>query len=304
MIWDGTRVVLFGGYTGVSNAETWIYESGDWTQLSPATSPPGRALHRMIWDGSRILMFGGTRSGTPFLGDLWQFAGGTWTQLSAGGGAGEPTPRYWHSMVWDGSRVLLYGGTDGIAGKPNDETWEYVSGAWNQLSPANTPASVPGGTGTFNGRFAHRMVWNGVHVVLLGGRSNSNVYPSTPSYETGGNTWIFSSGNWTQPGPVTQPGERYGHVMTVTDGGKALVFSGEVSHTGSFGSLIDPATWVYDNTNWTDMAESVNPGARLDSDMVWDVDGDRAILFGGEFYTSSSSHAPVNDTWEYAAVDL
>ncbi len=297
MVWDGTRVILFGGstsaFTAARSDETWEFSGGTWTQLAPATSPSARAFHNMVWDGSRILLFGGSDPG--FNGETWEFSGGTWTQLFP---AHSPSAREYFGMVWDGSRVLLYGGLTAAGPTFDGETWEYVGGDWNQLSPATSPA-LPEGGGGGSGRWRHRMIWDGTQVVLLGGRASFNAYSTNPAYETGGNTWVFSGGTWSQPSPATEPGERYAHMMTVTDDdNKAIIFSGDVSTTGSFGEIVDPATWVFDGTTWTDMGEVVNPGPRLDSDMVWA--GDRVVLFGGDFYTSSSVHDVDAETWEYA----
>ena len=45
------KTLLFGGRPTAANtylADTWQYDGTNWTQLSPATSPPGRYLSEMV----------------------------------------------------------------------------------------------------------------------------------------------------------------------------------------------------------------------------------------------------------------
>jgi hypothetical protein len=56
-------VVLFGGLDNkVDSNQTWEFQAGNWTQLTPATSPSARGLASMAYDAHDgvVILFGGT----------------------------------------------------------------------------------------------------------------------------------------------------------------------------------------------------------------------------------------------------
>ena len=85
MAYDNSRrvSVLFGGSgnTG-SSSSTWEWDGTNWTQKSPATSPPARLWAAMTYDSarSRMVLFGGDGP-NGLLGDTWTYDGSTWTQM-------------------------------------------------------------------------------------------------------------------------------------------------------------------------------------------------------------------------------
>jgi hypothetical protein len=72
-------VVLFGGHTSTfaCPATTWVFTGGQWSLLSPSTSPPGRSFGETAYDAvdSEVVLFGGIGAPptTPFLGDTWVY---------------------------------------------------------------------------------------------------------------------------------------------------------------------------------------------------------------------------------------
>ena len=78
------RVVLFGGAFVPHHVQllddTWTWDGTDWTQKSPAHSPPPRYWMGMADDtaSDRVVLFGGS------LGDTWTWDGTDWTQRPAG----------------------------------------------------------------------------------------------------------------------------------------------------------------------------------------------------------------------------
>lgn len=298
MVWDGTRIVLFGGgINGLTlNAETWVYASGNWTQLSPATSPSARTEHAMVWDGTRVLLHGGISSSTIF-SDTWEFDGTDWNQLS-------PTTnpaRYRHQLAWDGTRALMYGGFGPPGATLENETWEFDGTDWSQITTTDYPGAI-GGSG--DGRAGYRMVWDGTKFVFFSGyslASGDGEFPSRPYYETGGGTWFFESEDWNQPGPATNPSARWRQGMVVThDDDKVLMFGGRNTFTGSLGYFFSDEMYEFNGTNWTSIVKSNKPTAR-ESEAVWDTVNSRLLIFGGMHRTSSGGSTPMLDeTWEFA----
>jgi hypothetical protein len=75
-------LILFGGYTHDFQypQDTWSWDGTTWTQLQPATAPPGRAGQAMA-TGSQLVLFGGY-TGSGYLNDTWVWDGSTWIQSS------------------------------------------------------------------------------------------------------------------------------------------------------------------------------------------------------------------------------
>lgn len=306
MIWDGTRAVLFGGQRETSPfnlSDTWEFDGTDWNDLSPATTPHARRLHSMVWDGSRILMFGGeytSGAGFTWLNDTWEFVGGDWNQLSP---STSPSVRSACAMVWDGSRVLLHGGVGSPSGQTiaPDETWEFVAGDWNQLSPANTPEDIDH---TGGGRFGHALVWDGSRAVTFSGVSDpgggGGQFPAPPPasfLEAGGATWVFQTGTWSQPSPATEMPAKFSYPMAITDDDQTImVYGGDISRIGDAGQRYEGRTWQFDGTTWEDLSK-FGPGSRGNSAMVWDTINNRFILHGG---AANSTRDALDDTWEFA----
>lgn len=125
-------LIMFGGATGTSASdrinETWSYD-GDWTQLSPATSPSVRsfASNQMCAYGTGVLMFDG---GTVSPIETWFFDGTDWTDLNPpnrpgnGGVLALDEPSGWPIL---------------FAGSPSQETWAFIDGNWQQIPTLADP---------------------------------------------------------------------------------------------------------------------------------------------------------------------
>jgi hypothetical protein len=135
MAYDSARgvVVLFGGYDGADENDTWEWDGANWTERADVVGPPPRSWHSMAYDSSRskIVLFGGSY-GAPleYLADTWEYEyDGTsmhWVPVITGS---SPSARDKHVMCYDASSrsaTVLFGGYDGGAPEPyKDDTWEY-----------------------------------------------------------------------------------------------------------------------------------------------------------------------------------
>jgi hypothetical protein len=110
-------VVLFGGANGGGDCcrvfynDTWTWDGVNWTQQSPAISPPARTAQSMAYDASlgQVVVFGGTSGPPNALNDTWAWNGKTWTQLNL---PDLPSTRYWSEMDFDplSDGLVLFGG--------------------------------------------------------------------------------------------------------------------------------------------------------------------------------------------------
>jgi hypothetical protein len=74
-------VVLFGG-TGIINtaavgfSDTWTWDGGTWTQVTPMQAPPQRYAFGMNYDGTlnAVVVFGGFTTGGGAINDTWELS--------------------------------------------------------------------------------------------------------------------------------------------------------------------------------------------------------------------------------------
>lgn len=188
---NGVGALMFGG-SNVLNFlnETWLYSggtTGNWTQLTPATSPPVRVDFAMAGSTAttNVLLFGG-KGTNACLGDTWMWVGtstGNWVKQTP---AVSPPAMAESCMAYDATNTqyVMFGGRtdDGLL---TPQTWIWTGGNggnWHLVTPANTP---PARVGT-------QMGWDGTQVVLFSGTDGTNLYTDTWGW-TGGLT-----GNWVQ----------------------------------------------------------------------------------------------------------
>ncbi|MFA5795446.1 MAG: fibronectin type III domain-containing protein [Candidatus Brocadiia bacterium] len=282
MVWDGTKAIMFGGYDGSQYLDDlwWYYPATNtWVEkiaLNSVGSPTAREKHQMVWDGQNIILFGGVGVSGGFT-DLWWYDPwtNTWTQKIANLMPGSPQSIFGHSMVWDGTRVILFSGGNAVVN--NNELWWYepITNTWTQKIPNNTAGSPPA-------RYYHAMVWGGVRIILFGG------------YQTYSDWWWYDPtlNIWTVKIQTGGLARQY-HTMA-WDGANVLIFGGS-DNTGCNNDL-----WLY-NPNTNSYVERIpkdspgSPSARVFSKLIWD--GTKGILFGGTVQGSPDTYK--NDIWWY-----
>ena len=219
-------MVIFGGATGQIFGDTWVWDGNDWTQKSPANSPPARGATAMAYDAARqqIVLFGGFGNNGSDLADTWIWDGNNWTQKMP---ANSPDARTDHQMVFDEARqeVVLFGGD--LHDIDFSDTWVWNGSTWSQEAPATSPPAL---------RF-HAMTYDSVRqqTILFGGYGLNG--PSS-------DTWLWDGINWTKfagadPSPRYDVGMAFDPVQ-----GQAIIFGGDngtsiVSETWTFGSALN-----------------------------------------------------------------
>jgi hypothetical protein len=139
LVYDRTDgyYVLFGGQfaNGTASGETWEFVGLDeWIDATPfqTRSPPAQAGPGLTFDEATntTLLF----SGVGTVG-LWTFHKGNWSAVPAGK---SPGPRTGETFAYDpvDRADLLFGG---VGNGTLDDTWEFSSGTWRDLTPADVP---------------------------------------------------------------------------------------------------------------------------------------------------------------------
>ncbi|MFO1078521.1 MAG: kelch repeat-containing protein [Planctomycetota bacterium] len=232
-----------------------------WQLAAPAASPPGRAAGAMATDlgAGRTVLFGGAL-GATYLGDTWEYDGGTWNAIAGTA----PGGRARHAMAFDEARgrVVLFGGMNGT-GFNNylGDTWEYGNGTWQQRSSAPFPPV----------RFGHAMAYDRTRarVVMFGGRTRSGQIFMSDTWEYDGTAWLPFT-------PAAAPTPRMGHAMAFdAQNGQVLLFGGI-----QLGGPIVGDTWTWNGATWTQRLPAHSPSPRMDAACATDLRG-RIVIYAG-----------------------
>jgi WD40 repeat protein/DNA-binding SARP family transcriptional activator len=187
-VYDPTSdtVVLFGGAQWgrtdegfhVGLADTWVFDpmTAEWTEVSPAVSPPPRVRNVMVYDAAsdRIVVFGGSDhniSGET-LDDTWTYntETNTWTAMQP---AVSPSPRAnayaWYDPVAD--RTFVFGGSADWSGWPplpwmvlgGEGLWAYDldADAWSLYRTNPNPGYRLEGTAVFDVAAGEAVIFGG-----------------------------------------------------------------------------------------------------------------------------------------------
>jgi hypothetical protein len=270
-----SNTVLFGGESISSGivGDTWLWSNGNWTQVFPTTSPLPRWEHAIAYDSAQgqALMFGGLSATGTYLGDTWAWDGTNWTLKSSSG----PTPRIGSALVYDAlhSQIVLFGGFDANGFTNDTWVWSWVTNAWSEASPANSPSA----------RTLHKIAYDVAHqqAVLFGGTDNNTQLADT---------WIWNGTNWLLQSPNTVPPNRYNHVMAFDPSGPQVLMFGGVEN---FASICGSDTWAWNGFDWTQLSPTTSPKCNEAGGMDYDAATGEILLFGGDLATGTTA----DQTW-------
>lgn len=182
-IWTGTQMVVWGGRGGsnpVNTGGVFGGTTGSWTATSTVGSPGPRYAHTAVWTGTHMIVWGGYGTGIvgpEASGGIYDPVANTWSPVS---NTNSPSPRYDHTAVWTGTRMIVWGGT-GIGGPLNDgASYDPVTNTWTPLATNAAPTA----------RTLHTAVWTGTRMVVWGGRSGNIKYNDGGIYDPANNSWL------------------------------------------------------------------------------------------------------------------
>jgi len=233
-------------------------------------------------------------------------------------------PRYWHTAVWTGSEMIVFGGMssvgttygDGSRYDPATETWTLLPtvgspgarqshvAVWTgtemvvwggradtsggRYNPATNSWSPTALAGAPQARVNASVVWTGSQMFVWGGEGSTGLLNSGGRYDPASNTWTSMA-----TAPLT-PRAYHSAVWTGTE---MIIWNGYNVHLGELygdGARYRPAT-----NSWTPVATTNAPDARCYHTAVWS--GTEMIVWGGAnepaYDQSGGRYNPVTDTW-------
>jgi len=194
-VWTGTLMIVWGGVNDTNQLNSggrYDPATDTWSPTAPLPAPAApRQNHTAVWDdaNARMLIYGGIGDGTTtndiYLpgdgvpgGRSYNPASDAWDVLSQ---VGEPSARAYHTAVWDGSRMLVFGGYNGANDLSNGFKYDNSWAALNGSGPVE--------------RRQHTAVWvaDAARMVVWGGRNNpSGLLATGGVLDPAANSWVGS----------------------------------------------------------------------------------------------------------------
>lgn len=294
-VWSGTEMIVWGGYSGSFLADGAAYKlsTNTWRNL-PASSLLGRRYHTAVWTGTKMIVWGGatTTSYTSARNDgaVYDAALDTWTMMST---TGAPSARYFHSAVWTGSKMIVWGGYNGSY-LADGAAYDPATNSWSAIAAAPLAA-----------RQQHNAEFADGKMIVYGGYSGT-YYGDAAAYDPAANSWT------TLTPPSTDLDARY-YAMSAVDPTKKLVaFWGgygntyvSSSYNKGTGGIFDVAAGTWKSIGLP--ADTVMPYPRRYLGTTWWAPDGFYVWGGyGVYGTSSTANSytangavfdPVTSTW-------
>jgi N-acetylneuraminic acid mutarotase len=255
IIWGGS-----GGAGELRNGARYDPVLNSWSTLNLSGSPSNRTDYTVVWTGSEMIVWGGQLSpggSKTNTGARYSPATNTWSAMST---SGAPTARIWHSAVWTGSEMIIWGGYDTANTINTGAKYNPVSNTWSSITASGAPSAE-----------SHKAIWTGQKMIIWGGyTSGGSLVPFT------GALYDATSNIWSTLSTVNAPSSRESYTINWT-GDRMVIWGGYKATINKFlgdGAVYDPAA------NTWDAVITVNgPGERSNASSVWT--GSSLLIWGG-----------------------
>lgn len=292
------RMIVWGGIDSDGNylntGSMYDPAADAWTDITTTGAPTARYGHTAIWDSvrSRMIIWGGAddsvlNASLGFSFDPTFGAHGKWTAISS---VSEPSSRYFHTAVWTGTEMIIWGGCKaknaGLSCQINQETgtgarYNPGTNAWAPLTTTSAPTA----------RFLHSALWTGDKMVLWGGGTDQNGDGASLIAVANGAHYLppsLGTEAWTSLSAVSAPSARLQPLLALR--GSELMVWGGVNASGS-GAILNLTAFASDPTTaWTAMSLTSAPTSTYGITGVYTGDTDRRwITYGAD---QASLYAP------------
>ncbi len=319
-VWTGDQMIVWGGYgctdatcsgqdylnTGSRYNPTYQDEGiTPWTDTYyDDWSPSKRFHHTAVWTGTSMLIWGGygcadppacTYSSPLNTGGDYHPSGNWWGSIDT---TGAPTARAYHTAVWTGTNMIIWGGYTGSGDTDTGSRWDPTNWGWTVMDTTGAPTAREG----------HTAIWTGTEMIVWGGQDTmSNFFSSGGRYNPSLQDQNMDSWLDTAPSVMSVVPSARQENTAVWDGWEMIVWGGfevtmQQSATNS-GSRYEP---VYDSWYAIDYTDPETPSPRGFHTAVWT--GDEMIVWGGNGgggmhlgdggrYYPLSDFGPGSDCW-------
>jgi hypothetical protein len=273
IIWGGrnaSQALATGGrYNPATNS---------WQGVAGSGAPSARAAHSAVWTGSVMVVWGGS-GGSGFNtyfsnGARYNPASNTWTAMTT---ASAPSVRRFHSAVWTGTAMIVWGGYNGSAWLDTGGRYDPAGNSWIATSTTAAPA----------GRYQHAAVWTGSDLIVWGGFDGSGFLDTGGRYDPAGDSWQAMQ-------MAGAPGGRY-YPLGVWTGSRMVVWGGYSGAALQSGGRYNPIADSWDATSGSGAPQErlIHKGVWTGSEMiVWGgTSGTGALATGARYFVDESPDA-------------
>jgi N-acetylneuraminic acid mutarotase len=170
-VWTASEMIIWGGYYFYDGSNHALNTGGrynpgtdSWTPTSITDAPLGREYHTAVWTGSEMIIWAGYYfyDGTNHYlntGGRYNLGTDSWTATST---TDAPEGRGYHTAVWTGSEIIVWGGFDNDYLNTGGR-YDPGTDSWTATSTTNAPSA----------RYLHTAVWTGSEMIMWGGYDGS-----------------------------------------------------------------------------------------------------------------------------------
>jgi len=276
--WTGHYLLVYSGYEGSATGGRYNPATDTWSPVASTAAPAGWLIRpTATWTGNRMFVIGVRNADDEDVAAFYNPESDVWTPISL---AGAPYIPLRGTVVWTGTRAILFGGSNGSSsGWPGlGSMFDVNAGTWSTISQVGEPAP----------RVDHEAVWTGDRMLVWGGSQGSGAV-------AGGGLYDPITDHWT---PITQPASlppTHDHSALWT-GDRLIVWGGSENWQHFIfgpssqyldkdtGAIYDPATDA-----WAPTDVGGAPAPRSWHSAVWT--GGEMLVWGGSETRTGGAYA-------------
>lgn len=169
-VWTGKELLIWGGITPdlkrtLDNGAKYNPATDRWTQIAKDKSAPAVWGSPAVWTGREMLIWSGSHQNGDInvnevakTGAAYDPTANTWRAITT---EGAPSPRFFHTSVWTGSKLIVWAGGNQITGEHYNDggIYDVATDRWQPLDWKEAPEK----------RGLHSAIWTGRSMLIFGG---------------------------------------------------------------------------------------------------------------------------------------
>jgi N-acetylneuraminic acid mutarotase len=289
-VWTGREMIVWGVRSGAAAGAggygaAYDPASDSWRLLGTVGGPSYRTGHSAVWTGRQMIVWGGQDSRIyPAInlsdGGRYDPAADSWSPLA---GAGAPAARSFHTAVWTGREMIVWGGSSGSFTDANSGgRYDPVADAWSPTTTVGAPDPRAGQTA----------IWTGSEMIVWGGLDNCCL-DFTPVFGDGGRYDPVQDA-WSPIPNAANVSARADH-SAIWTGSEMIVWGGHGSagFSGSVTSFQSGGRYAPGTGSWTATSLGPAPDGGQGHTAIWT--GNVLVIYGGG--SLGARYDPMLDAW-------